>query len=238
MLSHLTFYWFFCVPYVTFYKNFTSLLHFCWTKLTNPHCKGMFPLFSEIAQGWYARPHKQCIKCYRAQRSKRKASQWCRENSPQCPSTNATGSTTPAGTGAIFVQKSNIQESTHQKPALKKRCMPSICHPGQHSPYVSSLRANGTSPASWTTRKFKCTCPYMLQTIEPSTSERCPTAKPSTITAMADTGAQSCLWSTDDFPAVGFTNEDLISVKLDLHAANRSPIHLNDASTGNANQRQ
>ncbi len=42
--------------------------------------------------------------------------------SPQCPSTNATGSTTLAGTGAIFAQISSIQESPYQNPALKKFC--------------------------------------------------------------------------------------------------------------------
>ncbi len=48
---------------------------------------------------------------------------------------------------------------------------------------------------------------------------------------MADTGAQSCPWSMDEFLAARFTNEDLIPVKLDLHAANRSPIHVNGAIT-------
>ena len=46
------------------------------------------------------------------------------------------------------------------------------------------------------------------------------------ITAVADTGAQSCLWSTTGFFAAGFTPSDLIPVSLDLESANKSPIKI------------
>ena len=44
------------------------------------------------------------------------------------------------------------------------------------------------------------------------------------VIAMADTGAQSCLWSMTSFLAAEFTPSDLIPVSLDLVAANKSPI--------------
>ena len=48
----------------------------------------------------------------------------------------------------------------------------------------------------------------------------CPIVVQTAITAMADTGAQSCLWSMTVFLAAGFTTSDLIPVSLDLVAAN------------------
>ena len=51
-----------------------------------------------------------------------------------------------------------------------------------------------------------------------------------TITAMADSGAQSCLWSMDGFRAAGFSNEYLIPVNMDLVAANKSPISIEGAA--------
>ena len=57
----------------------------------------------------------------------------------------------------------------------------------------------------------------------------CPNVNPVTISAMADTGAQSCLWSMDAFLAAGFLLSDLIPVKIDLVAANKSPIRIEGA---------
>ncbi len=198
---------------------------------TCPDCKGTFLLFSENARGWNTRPHKQCITCYRTQTSKRRASQQCRENSPQCPSANATGSTTPAGNGAIFAQISSIQESCCQNSALQKRhgrSQPGTCR----TPDAQISTHHVFTKGHWHRSRFmdhpKLQLHMSIHAADyMAFNKRCPPIKPSTITVMADTGAQSCLWSIDDFLTAGFTNEDLIPVKLDLHAANRSPIYVN-----------
>ena len=49
------------------------------------------------------------------------------------------------------------------------------------------------------------------------------------VAAMADTGAQSDLWSLADFLACGFTRDNLLPVTLSLSAANRSPIVIEGA---------
>jgi len=49
------------------------------------------------------------------------------------------------------------------------------------------------------------------------------------VTAIADTGAQSDLWSFADFLAHGFTRADLHPIRLSLSAANRSPIWIEGA---------
>ena len=91
---------------------------------------------------------------------------------------------------------------------------------------VSSLRVNGAGPVSWITQKFNCTCLYTLQTIGPSTNAVHPSNDRPSLPWLTQ---GSSLWSMDDFLAAGFTNEDLIPVKLDLHTTNRSPIHVNSA---------
>ncbi len=79
-------------------------------------------------------------------------------------------STTPPGTGTIFMQISGIQESHNQQSALKKyRCQHQRLfttmlgtvepQPPRSVPIVSSLKGNSASPASWTIQKFNCTCP-------------------------------------------------------------------------------
>ena len=57
----------------------------------------------------------------------------------------------------------------------------------------------------------------------------CPTITPKHITALADSGAQSCLWSMNNFLAVGFQKSDLLPVSVDLVAANKSPITIEGA---------
>ena len=53
------------------------------------------------------------------------------------------------------------------------------------------------------------------------------------ITGVADTGAQSDLWSLEQFLNAGFTKEDLSPVSLSLFAANRSPIKMSGAFRAN-----
>ena len=49
------------------------------------------------------------------------------------------------------------------------------------------------------------------------------------VSAIADTGAQSDLWSLSDFIACGFSRDDLHPISLSLSAANHSPISTEGA---------
>lgn len=49
------------------------------------------------------------------------------------------------------------------------------------------------------------------------------------VSAIADTGAQSDLWSLSDFLACGFSRDHLHLISLSLSAANRSPISIEGA---------
>ena len=49
------------------------------------------------------------------------------------------------------------------------------------------------------------------------------------ITVVADSGAQSCLWSRQQSVACGFSKDDLIPVHHDMKSANQSPISIDGA---------
>lgn len=52
---------------------------------------------------------------------------------------------------------------------------------------------------------------------------------PVDISAVADSGAQSDLWSLDEFLRAGYTMDNLSPVSLSLNAANKSPIKIDGA---------
>ncbi len=54
----------------------------------------------------------------------------------------------------------------------------------------------------------------------------CPDISPSWVTAVTDTGAQSCLWSLQDFYRCGFKDSDLIPVRRTMVAANSEAIDI------------
>ena len=54
----------------------------------------------------------------------------------------------------------------------------------------------------------------------------CPEVSPSWVTAVTDTGAQSCLWSLHDFYRCGFKDNDLIPVRRSMVAANSEEIKI------------
>ena len=56
-----------------------------------------------------------------------------------------------------------------------------------------------------------------------------PHISPSSITAVTDTGAQSCLWGLNAFYRCGFTDSDLLPVTRTMVAANRKQIDIRGA---------
>ena len=57
----------------------------------------------------------------------------------------------------------------------------------------------------------------------------CPNIQPANVTVVSDTGAQSCLWSRDDFYKRGFKKSHLIPVKRVMVAANQEKIQIDGA---------
>ena len=169
-----------------------------------PECRQTYALFSEGARGWNIKPHRLCISCYRARRGRR---------------TNGTpNKTLTSEVSTIFGQVSTVSTK-------------SSCSVPQPLNIRTKLTHHIFTSGAW--RKARLLShPEIKLTMSVTQPDynafgrRCPTVKPIMITAMADTGAQSCLWSKHDFLTSGFTMEDLIPVSLELIAANKSPISI------------
>ena len=60
----------------------------------------------------------------------------------------------------------------------------------------------------------------------PAVGRPCPTTNLSIITAIADTGVQSCVWAMSGFVAARFSAEDLLPESGNLTAANKPRIKI------------
>lgn len=178
-----------------------------------PVCKKPFLRFTEGRSGRNKKPHKLCIDCYRAKRRQ--------ERYDLNPIPKPDGSNT-GGVGAMFSQVSGV--STKQTIDLSCSSQNSIASPH-----------NIFSKGEWRRSNFKDhpRVELLLSVLSSDYRQfgkRCPKVAPTKITALADTCAQSCLWSLREFESLGFTIDDLIPVNVNLNAANKSPITIEGAA--------
>eukprot|EP00111_Clytia_hemisphaerica_P000118 TCONS_00000273-protein len=178
-----------------------------------PGCQKPFLRFSEGRNGRNKKPHKLCIECYRIQRRQDKTN----SNPPAKPDASNT-----AGVGTMFSQVSGITTARSDPTSVADQN--AIASP--HSIFTKG---------QWRKSKFKNhprgeLLLSVLSSDYKQFSKRCPNVAPTKITALADTGAQSCLWSLREFESLGFTKNDLIPVNINLMAANKSLITVEGAA--------
>ena len=172
-----------------------------------PYCKEKYRLFTEGRLGWNTKPHRQCAKCYK-ERRKRFNNKSTSENS-ETPSPEV---------GGTFAQVSTINAT-----------ISSINH--KNEPKYVKLTHHIFKTGEWRKAQF-LHHPKIDLTISVSASDYrdfgrdCPYIKPSKVSVMTDSGAQSCLWSMNGFLSAGFTKADLLPVSIELLAANKSPINI------------
>ena len=172
-----------------------------------PYCKEKYRLFTEGRLGWNTKPHRQCAKCYK-ERRKRFNNKSTSENS-KTPSPEV---------GGTFAQVSTINAT-----------ISSINH--KNEPRYVKLTHHIFKTGEWRKAQF-LHHPKIDLTISVSASDYrdfgrdCPRIKPSKVSVMTDSGAQSCLWSMNGFLSAGFTKADLLPVYIELLAANKSPINI------------
>ena len=171
---------------------------------TCPDCKGTYKIFTEGARGWNTKPHQVCITCYRARRRKKR-----QQRSPQFPTPNV---------------QAVESEPISQIGGVQTDSVPSAV-----------LDHHIFSKGEWR-RAHLLEHPRIPITISVDKSAQRRHSRPihtptahAEVSAIADTGAQSNLWSLEDFLAHGFSREDLRPVRLSLTAANRSPIKIEGA---------
>ena len=187
-----------------------------------PACRVTYSLYSEGVSGWNTRPHKLCLDCYRCQRRRRGTA-----------ARTVQGATHPQEIDAVLAQVSPM--SYMGAPARSKRRRRTRRNRSRTTVAALqksvSLRHHIFTAGEWREARVMGHPVVRLSASVSATdyrqfNRRCPAVHPTNISALVDSGAQSCLWSLQDFLAAGFTTEDLIPVSLDLIAANKSPIDI------------
>ena len=165
-----------------------------------PDCSKMFHLFSKKSRGRNRKPHMRCETCWRKSRDNQKHGQ--RDES----------SLISHATYDTLGQISSVDSLT---------CDSSNKHANPPSQVNKPLEHQIFNKGEW--RRAQVTA-------HPTINLRLVLGKrPSefvTLEAIADTGAQSNLWSLDQFLKSGFKMSDLSPASLSLNAANKSPIRI------------
>ena len=167
-----------------------------------PKCSDTYNMYSEGRFGWNTRPHRICLKCYKERRS---------------PSMNQN-----SRNGSVSNNAAQNQLSTISFEALEMV---------QHPPSQVNLFHHIFTAGQWKTARFQ-DHPRVNLTVSTNEADylafgrKNTSIKPFIVSAMVDSGAQSCLWSLKDFLSAGFAESDLLQVSVDLVAANRSPINV------------
>ena len=189
---------------------------------TCPGCRTTFKLFTEGARGWNEKPHQMCIECYRANRRKKRNQRQPPQRPPQAPGVHAT-ETEPISQIAALQTKS--------KGSLRK----TTTHATVTKPFAARLDHHIFSKGEWKRARLRDhpRLPITISLSRPGGTDSSNFTTSSDIhaevSAIADTGAQSDLWSLSDFIASGFSREQLHPISLSLSAANRSPISIEGA---------
>ena len=172
---------------------------------TCPACKTFFQTFTEGARGWNTKPHQVCISCYRVHRRKGR-----QQHSPQAPPPNVQAS---IESDAIS-QVAAFQTSASRLPTARLDHQIFTKGEWKRARLLDHLRIPITISVDQSTKPSHPTPGSAIHV---------------DVSAIADTGAQSDLWSLADFLACGFLRSDLHPISLSLSAANRSPISIEGA---------
>ena len=188
-----------------------------------PDCKNLFKIFTEGTRGWNTKPHTVCLNCYRVRRRRKRP-----QHTPPAPMpTSQAIESDPISQVASF-NSGNARRRRGRKHAPARQSIVGRCAP-------VTLDHHIFTKGEWTRARLR-DHPRVPITISIDTSAqaryRTPNRTSNThaeVSAIADTGAQSDLWSMTDFLACGFSRDDLLPVRVGLSAANRSPISVEGA---------
>jgi len=178
------------------------------------NCKKQFYPFIKTSKGWNQKPHRYCAQCFKIRRNQAN------------PLAAANGNFANNGEiGASFSQISAVAVSSVASPIRRK----------QAAAYSQQLLPHQIfSKGAWRRAQFlkhpRVQLNISVNKDDYKTFNRsCPAVRPVSIQAIADSGAQSCLWSKAEFLSSGFSTHDLMPVDLSISAANKSPIRVEGA---------
>ena len=180
-------------------------------KASCPQCSKAYFKYKKGRYGWNKKPHQVCTDCYRSNKTIK----------PQVKEND----TSNAVLGGDVTSISHFTDSCDvNKPVQQKACN---IAPIQISHHIFSK-------GEWKKARF-ADHPYANITMSvdqahyKSFGVKPPDVNEMVVNCIADTGAQSNLWSLKQCKEMGFTDADLIPVTSALSAANKSRIELNGA---------
>ena len=198
-----------------------------------PACHTTFRIFTEGPRGWNTTPHQVCITCYREQRRKTRQQRPPKQRSPQLPSPVVQAVESDSISQVAAIHTDNPRASRHSRRRRQSRTH--TTHGTVSKPSVPRLTHHIFIKGGWRQARLRDhpTVPLTISFARQSRTDNHTRGNAAVIqaevTAIADTGAQSDLWSLDSYLACGFLREDLHPINLSLSAANRSPISIEGA---------
>ncbi len=171
-------------------------------------CGKTFHVFTERRRGWNTKPHECCVECWRVRRERLNAKYNVEANAIADEDTDS------------FGQISGVAQAKHPPRHRRRRNR----RRSSRAPKIVTLSHHIFSKGEWR-RSRLANHPRVHLNIAMESSP----SQSIDIDAIADSGAQSNLWSLDEFLSAGFSRDDLSPVNLSLNAANRSVIKIDGA---------
>ncbi|KAK3710029.1 hypothetical protein QZH41_012419, partial [Actinostola sp. cb2023] len=198
-----------------------------------PECHTTFKIFTEGSRGWNTTPHQLCITCYRERHRRKRQQRLPQQRSPQSPSSAVQAVESDSISQVAALHTDHPRASCHSR---RRRRKPTYTTHGTVSkPSVPRLAHHIFTKGGWRQARLRDhpTVPLTISIARPSragnhTCGNAPVIQVE-VPAIADTGAQSDLWSLDSYLACGFPLDGLQPISLSLSAANRSPISIEGA---------
>ena len=195
-----------------------------------PDCNNLYCLWTENSFGWNRKPHPRCINCHRAQRRRNNG----RGGARGTATSNAVeGDPFPvvSQVGSVSASKDNLKHNeTRHSNNREGSCRNNKSNKNNRNtnknddPQIVSLEHHIFSKGAWRRAKF-ADHPRVNIRISLDCQRRSPfLAAP--IKAVTDSGAQSDIWSLQHFLDAGFSQKDLIQVRSNLNAANKTGIKV------------
>ena len=185
-----------------------------------PECKNHFKVYTEGSRGWNNKPHQVCIGCFRARRRNRRSRPAAAGSQP---TTQATLESDPISQLAAFQPSRTLHRHRRKSTTYDTNAGRSQVVLGHHIFTKGEWKRARLRPHPRVTIGVSMVSPPKGQSSSQAGKQQ------AEVSAVADTGAQSDLWSLKEFLACGFSRDDLSPVLLSLSAANHSAISIEGA---------
>ena len=178
-----------------------------------PECQTTFKIFTEGTRGWNTKPHQVCITCYREQRRRNRTQRPQQQRSPQAPPSAVQAVESESISQVAVLHTDDPRASRTSRRRRRKRAHTS--HGTVSSPSAPRLAHHIFTKGEWRQARLRDhpRVPLTISLVQPGRvgnhTRGNATMNQAEVTAIADTGAQSDLWSLDSFLACGFSREDL-----------------------------